>query len=229
MSARWKALVDRVSVTTFVVVWTLLFVRVAPVVLSEGEWLAALFGIVGGYLLADFLAGSVHWIADRFFDPETPVLGPMLIAPFRDHHVDALGITRHDFFEVSGNNALVTIPLVVFLVTRPAPVDFLPHFLVVLGASLTLALFVTNQFHSWAHSPSPPRIVGWLHAWGLILTPKQHAHHHRNDHDRAYCVTSGWLNPLLDRVRFFERIERILGAPQRRESETKTANDLSHG
>ena len=220
MSARWKAFVDRVSVTTFVVAWTLMFARVAPGIFSEGEWLATLFGVLGGYLLSDFLAGSVHWVADRFFDPETPVLGPMLIAPFREHHEDALDITRHDFFEVSGNNALVTTPLVVTIAALPAPIGFLPHFLIVLGASLTLALFVTNQFHSWAHSPSPPRLVRRLHDLGLILTPARHARHHRHNHDRAYCVTSGWLNPLLDRVRFFERMERIVDAGPRRRRRT---------
>ena len=216
MSVRWKAFVDRVSVTIFILAWTVMFVRIAPEIFSGGEWLAAFLGILGGYLLADFLAGSVHWIADRFFNPETPILGPMLIAPFRDHHEDALGITRHDFYEISGNNALVTIPVVILLAALPAAVDFLTHFIVVLGASLTLSLFATNQFHCWAHSPSPPRLIRHLHTWGLILTPKRHARHHRENHDRAYCVTSGWLNPLLDRIRFFERLEHIVAASPRR-------------
>lgn len=217
MSVRWKAFVDRVSVAIFILAWTVMFVRIAPEIFYGGERLAAFLGILGGYLLADFLAGSVHWIADRFFNPETPILGPMLIAPFRDHHEDALGITRHDFYEISGNNALVTIPVVILLAVLPAPVDFLTHFIVVLGASLTLSLFATNQFHSWAHSPSPPRVIRHLHTWGLILTPRRHARHHRDNHDRAYCVTSGWLNPPLERIRFFERLERIVAtAPRRR-------------
>jgi hypothetical protein len=212
MSAHWKAYVDRVSVVAFIIAWTLMFVRIAPAILSEARWFTALLGVLAGYLLADFLAGSVHWIADRFFDPATPLLGPMWIAPFREHHEDALGITRHDFFEVSGNNALLATPLVAFLATRPTPAGSLSQFLFVLGASLTLALFVTNQFHSWSHSPSPPRFVRHLHSWGLILTPRRHARHHCDDYDRAYCVTSGWLNPLLDRVRFFQRLERLIDA-----------------
>ena len=216
MSAQCKALVDRVCVSVFVIAWIVMFVRVAPAILSEGSWLSAFLGVVAGYLLADFLAGTVHWIADRFFDPATRFLGPMLIAPFRDHHEDALEITRHDFFEVSGNNALVTIPLIVLIAARPVPPGDLSHFLAALGASLTLALFVTNQFHSWAHSSSPPRWVRPLHAWGLILTPKGHARHHCSHHDRAYCVTSGWLNPLLDRIRFFERMERVVDSSSER-------------
>jgi ubiquitin-conjugating enzyme E2 variant len=212
MSAQYKALVDRVCVTVFVIAWVVMSIRMAPAIVSEGSWLSTFLGVVAGYLLADFLAGAVHWIADRFFDPATPFLGPMLIAPFRDHHVDALEMTRHDFFEVSGNSALVTLPLVVLIAAWPVSPGDLSHFFAALGASLTLALFVTNQFHSWAHSPSPPRWVRPLHAWRLILTPRGHARHHCNHHDRAYCVTSGWLNPLLDRIRFFERMERMIGS-----------------
>ena len=171
-----------------------------------------LLGGVTGYLLADLIAGMVHWIADRFFDPETPLLGPMLIAPFREHHVDALGITRHDFFEVSGNNALITIPLVGLIFLLPEPTTFAMFFGVAHLFSLSVALVATNQFHRWAHSPSPPPIARRLHAWGLILTPRGHAKHHRRGHDRAYCVTSGWLNPLLDRVQIFTRIEQLLGS-----------------
>jgi ubiquitin-conjugating enzyme E2 variant len=220
MYTQYKALVDRICVAAFVIAWMVMLIRVAPAIFSGERWLAAFFAVIAGYLLADFLAGSVHWIADRFFDPVTPLLGPMLIAPFREHHEDALGITRHDFFEVSGNNALFTIPLVLLLAARPAPVAALAQFFVVLGASLTLALFVTNQFHSWAHSPSPPRFVRQLHAWGLILTPKRHARHHRDKHDRSYCVTSGWLNPLLDRTRLFERMERLIHAGSERKRRT---------
>ena len=213
-SAERKPLIDRVCVGTFSVVWILMILRFGPEMISPASQIGGLVillsGIVAGYLLADLLAGVVHWIADRFFDRDTRVLGLMLIAPFREHHDDALGITRHDFFEVTGNNALVTIPVVLLVTMLPASGGSLNHFLLVLGASSTLFLVLTNQFHRWAHMPSPPRPVRWLHATGLVLTPRRHARHHRGDHDCAYCVTSGWLNPLLDRLRLFARLERAL-------------------
>jgi len=197
------------SVATFIVTWSVMIVRVSSELLSRDAWLTTLLGVGAGYLLADLLAGTVHWIADRFFEPDTPILGAMLIAPFREHHDDALGITRHDFFEVSGNNAFVTIPVVALVAVLADTTGPIPSFLSALGAAMTLFLFLTNQFHSWAHSPTPPRAVSRLHRAGIILTPKRHARHHRGNHDQAYCVTSGWLNPVLDRLGIFERLERL--------------------
>ena len=215
MTAQQKTLIDRFSVFGFIIAWGVMIARVAPEIVQQSAWLPTLIGFSIGYLLADLLAGTVHWIADRFFERDTPVLGAMLIAPFRDHHVDPLSITRHDFFEVTGNNALVTIPVVLLIGLLPQTNGPISQFILVLGASTTLFLFLTNQFHSWAHSPSPPKPVRWLHANGLILTPKRHAIHHANQHDRAYCVTSGILNASLDRSRIFSRLESLTRSRER--------------
>jgi hypothetical protein len=212
MSRRTKAIVDRLSVWAFTGCWIGALVVLLPDLLSGDHLrttgLAVIPCLLAGYLVADFLAGSVHWLADRYFDPETPVLGPMLIAPFREHHVDSASIGRHDFFEVSGNNALVCIPVVLALFALPPLADSVSISFALFGLSVTAALVATNQFHGWAHAEAPPAFARWLHQLGLILTPERHALHHRADHDRAYCVTSGWLNPLLDRFHVFERIEK---------------------
>jgi ubiquitin-conjugating enzyme E2 variant len=133
-----------------------------------------------------------------------------LIAPFREHHADALAMTRHDFFEISGNNGLATIPLAIGILVLPPPTSLLMQWLAATSISLGFSIVATNQFHCWAHVAVPPRWVRPLQSWGLILSPKRHALHHRPEHDRAYCVTSGWLNPVLDRLRVFARLERSL-------------------
>ncbi|MBY0397484.1 MAG: fatty acid desaturase family protein [Thermoleophilia bacterium] len=205
-----KHWLDRAAVTGFAAVFSIACVRLAGGLVEPDFAAANLAGVVAGYLLADFVAGAVHWIADRHFDPGTPWIGAMLIEPFRAHHDDPLSITRHDVFEVLGNNALVAIPAAAGLLFVPRPESALAAFGISLALAGLLAAVATNLFHGWAHASHPPRIARWLQARGLVLTPERHALHHRGAHDRAYCVTTGWLNPLLDRTRFFARLDAWL-------------------
>jgi ubiquitin-conjugating enzyme E2 variant len=205
---RWLSFLDRASIAACAFVWGTVVLRLAPIYLAWESSLALIGGLVFGYLLADLLSGLVHWLADRYFDPETPVLGPALIAPFREHHEDALAMTRHDFFEISGNNSLATIPLALGLLLVPHPASFTARLLVASVFGLGLSIIATNQFHCWAHSAHPPALARRLQRLGLILSPERHAVHHARAHDRAYCVTSGWLNPLLDRLDLFGKLER---------------------
>ena len=71
-------------------------------------------------------------------------------------------------------------------------------------------MFGTNQFHKWAHQTHPPRFVAWLQEKRLVLSSSHHAIHHTYPHDRYYCITVGWLNPWLERIRFFPRLERLI-------------------
>lgn len=206
----WLPILDRVSISLGAIVWTTVILRIAPTFGDSLSLAALILGCFAGYVFADFLSGLVHWLADRYFDPRTPILGPALIAPFREHHADALAMTRHDFFELSGNNALATLPLALALLFFPETGGFLFDFLAATISSLGLSIIATNQFHCWAHSASPPSFVRRMQHWGLILSPERHAVHHGRDHDRSYCVTSGWLNPLLDRIRFFDRVEHLI-------------------
>ncbi len=173
-------------------------------------WLAPLGGLVG-FAAADFVGGCVHWVADTYFHPRTPLLGPLLVAPFRAHHSDPAEITQHGFLELLGNNALATLPLGLALLVSGGPgMSLSGQALHVVVSALAIALFATNAFHCWAHMAVPPPGVAWLQRVGLVLSPEMHARHHRASHDQSYCVTAGWLNPALDRVGFFVRAEVVL-------------------
>jgi ubiquitin-conjugating enzyme E2 variant len=177
---------------------------------GAAAWLAGA-GLLAGWLAADLFSGLVHWGFDTWGSVHFPVLGPGFIRPFREHHFDARAITRHDFVETNGNSSLAVLPLLVAaLWLRPAgaPGAFL------LGATLAMALGVlaTNQIHKWAHTDRPPGAVRLLQRLGLVLRPAHHDAHHRRPHDANYAITTGWLNPLLERVRFFRRAERLVTA-----------------
>ena len=153
---------------------------------------------------ADLVSGGVHWAFDRWGTTNTPIFGPNLIRTFREHHTDPLGITRHSFVEANGGPALGAIPILIVGLWGPA---------VVTATCFWLAIFVffTNVIHSWAHG-QPPSPVRWLQRRGVLLSPEHLAAHHSSPHDRAYCITTGWMNPLLDSINAWERLERLITA-----------------
>jgi hypothetical protein len=84
-------------------------------------------------------------------------------------------------------------------------------FTVVCIALMTAATVATNQFHKWAHQENPSAFARWLQRTRLVLEPSHHKRHHTEPFNMHYCITNGWLNPLLNKIKFFRRVEAILG------------------
>jgi len=162
-----------------------------------------------GFVLADFVSGLVHWLADTWGSPDLPVIGQALIRPFREHHVDQKEITRHDFIETNGNNCFISIAPAVGGALVPLD-DALNVFAATAIFSVTLWVLFTNQFHKWAHLDDPPRWVALLQRMSLVLPRDHHAVHHSAPYAKYYCITVGWLNEPLHRLRFFQTLERIV-------------------
>ena len=186
--------------------------RCALVAAHTGPWGWLALASIGllGYVGADIVSGLVHWAGDTIGDTSVPFLGKHYIGPFREHHSDPKAITRHDFIETNGNNCIVVaFPLGLALWATPRTLDW--QFV---GCSVVcaMALFTvgTNQFHKWAHDDHVPAPVRVLQQMGLILSPTHHDIHHAMPHDKHYCITAGWMNPLLDKVRFFRGLEALV-------------------
>ena len=173
-------------------------------------WLALLSIGLLGFIGADLVSGLVHWAGDTIGDTTVPFLGKNFIGPFREHHVDPKAITRHDFVETNGNNCIVVAgPLGLALWGTPEALDWR---FVACSVICTMSLFTvaTNQFHKWAHADHTPAAVKSLQRMGLILSPQHHDIHHAMPHDKHYCITAGWMNPVLDKVRFFRGLEAVI-------------------
>ena len=166
---------------------------------------------LGGYLVADFLSGLVHWAGDTIGDQNTPIFGPNFVTPFRYHHVDPKDITRHDFVETNGNNCIVVAPILALLLLITPKTSGWFFYLCSVLAFTSWFIFCTNQFHKWAHEDNPVRWVRMLQRAGLILSPEHHAIHHASPQDKSYCITVGWMNPVLDRIGFFRVCEAVIG------------------
>jgi len=209
--SRFHRVTELLAIAAFVILAAGLGWRVGVSLDGFAEFIVVALSIVTGYVLADLISGIVHWLADRYGTERTPVLGANFIRPFRQHHIDPKAIAQHDFIETNGSNCIVSAPFMgLAFFVLPVESSLITTFL--LGGTLAfcLAIFATNQFHKWAHMDTPPRLVRRLRKFSLVLTPEHHDIHHNAPFDRNYCITSGWWNPFLERVKLFERAENGL-------------------
>ena len=150
---------------------------------------------LGGWLLADLFSGLVHWALDTYGSVRTPIVGPAIIRPFREHHADPQGMTRHDFIEVNGASCLGCLPILF-------AVNFLEFnsFVDTLLICLCLGILFTNQCHKWAHMDAPPSFVRALRKLRLVLRADEHRLHHTPPYNSHFCTANGWLNGPLNRL-----------------------------
>lgn len=179
---------------------------------GQGTLWLVLVGLPLGFVLGDLVTGMVHWAADTYCSEQTPVIGKSLIGPFRMHHIYPKDICNHGLAETLGNTCILAVPLLSFclwLVWRES-VSSLTAFAVFTTVVMVAVTVATNQFHKWAHQDNPRPLVALLQRARIILEPKHHDGHHTGSFNSNYSITNGWLNPLLNRLDFFRRLERAL-------------------
>lgn len=183
-------------------------------------WIVVL-GIPIGLVLSDLMTGLVHWAADTYGSPDTPILGPSIVKGFRLHHRYPRDITTHNLVTTIGDSCMLAVPVLLLCL----------GLLWLMPDSNWLALIVTwlvlacgasigaNQFHKWAHQEKPSAITRCLQRTRLVLKPSHHERHHTEPYNMHYCITNGWLNPILNKIRFFRTLEaalRLLGIETQR-------------
>jgi len=208
----WIPAVEASALALFAWGWGDLAAAVAAATDGPRAGAAVAAAAIAALVTADLVSGIGHWLCDRFFDERAPIVGPLVVRSFREHHVAPDALVRHGFVELNGDSALVCLPLLLATTLLPPPDAGLPALAAhAFAAAFLLAILLTNSVHRWAHADRAPRPVAWLQRRGVLLRPDDHARHHRGDHRLAYCITTGWLNPVLDRTAFFDRLERGLG------------------
>jgi len=164
--------------------------------------IAAQVVVIAG--LADFVAGLVHWAEDAYFDEDTPVIGQRIIVPNIVHHHLPRYFTRLSWWESSAELVFAGA----LILAAAWPLGLLSwQLLLFVGVSVN-----ANEIHKMAHRS--PAENGWLVStlqdWHILQTPRQHGLHHSDPKNTYYCPVTNYVNPLLERVDFWPRLEAFI-------------------
>lgn len=178
--------------------------------------------ITAAAALADFISGLAHWGLDTWGTVDTPVFG-VFIRSFREHHVDQTAMCKHDFIETNADTTLPLLPLLIlqryYICKQNAGMNNYAYNIHnrnvgshVFLLTLTFLIAITNEIHKWSHQIRQVLVIRWCMKWGILLSPVAHRRHHKDPFDRSYCITTGWINPLLDTISFWRYLEQIVTA-----------------
>ena len=164
------------------------------------------------YFIADIISGVIHWAGDTLGNENTPFVGNNFIRPFRLHHQQPRLMSSISISENLGSSFfLIIIPeALLLLVINSSSGEFYNIFF--LCQNIFFFSAMTNLFHRWAHgrrNELTPIII-FLQEYHIILNPTHHQKHHSGDYDKSFCVTNGWGNLILDKIKFWSFLSKLV-------------------
>jgi len=67
-----------------------------------------------------------------------------------------------------------------------------------------------NEVHRWNHTARSGPFVSFLKETGLIQMQRQHSLHHKPPYAQYYCTLTSQVNPILERLKFWRRLENAI-------------------
>jgi ubiquitin-conjugating enzyme E2 variant len=166
--------------------------------------LTHLLQLVSTILAADFATGLFHWLEDAYVGVETPLVGKIIAKPNILHHHYPSAIGRHSWWKTSRELILASLGIIGIAALFGHLNWEIVLFSLLVGNS--------NEFHKWAHRTRGDNgpVIAFLHRLALLQGARHHSRHHTDPKDSHYCTITVVLNPLLDRARFWARLEGLL-------------------
>ncbi|AGC02193.1 putative ubiquitin-conjugating enzyme E2 [Acanthamoeba polyphaga moumouvirus] len=148
--------------------------------------------------------GIYHWVKDTYFSPFTPIIGSTFIWGSRLHHVRPRHVLESndlDLFWDSGKWTLIWM---------------LPVFYIIGINPFTLSLFLTISIndivHKYAHAydNERPQWATFLQNINIFQSHDEHHLHHIAPHEINYCPITPFVNPILEKINFWRKLEQYI-------------------
>jgi ubiquitin-conjugating enzyme E2 variant len=163
-----------------------------------------LLQVVAVAMLADFVAGVIHWLEDAYIREDTPWIGASIGKANTIHHFLPRYMTRNNWWQSSWDLLLIAV-VVVLTAWGLGRLTWQVWLFVAIGMN-------ANQVHKWSHRTRAENgaCINFFQDLRVLQTPSHHGVHHTNPKNVRYCPITNLLNPVLDLLGFWSGLEWVL-------------------
>ena len=157
--------------------------------------------VIAVVVVADFLSGLIHWLEDSYGHEDLPIIGPIVVQANVLHHFDPRHMVHHSWFS-SAVGPLIVAGLALVIAFFAGVLSWPVILLALISAN-------ANEIHKFAHRSKAEngRVIAFFQGLGLLQSRAHHAKHHQLLKDTNYCVVTNYLNPGLEKINFWRRLE----------------------
>lgn len=162
------------------------------------------FTVLYALIFAEIMSGLMHWLEDRYGNPDWPILGPLVFAPNIEHHKHPAKFTKGSWWE---RNNTTIIPA-----WTAASLALWACFAWNWPVWLPLGLFILGfaaETHYYTHVRCN-RFIRFLQKLGILQSGKHHGIHHHRPYNRNYCAMTNYMNPVLEMIGFWTVMEWLI-------------------
>ena len=157
--------------------------------------------LVSVILLADFLTGCAHFWMDQYGREDMPLVGKFVVEVNILHHKNPRHICSNNYWQLTWTSWAFGGVLLLLEWLVLGGVGWGGILLVVYGSQ-------ANLIHQWTHQTKIEngRFITWLQKYHIIQSTPHHRFHHVAPFDAHFCILTDWLNPILEKTKFWEGV-----------------------
>lgn len=173
-------------------------------------YLILIFQIIIGYLIADFIVALFHWFEDTYleYNKNNSIINEIALDNLI-HHFYPRMIVIFNFFENIKISLFISciVIFVFYLINKKFVIKYRVFFFI-FGVFTTISNFIHKLAHQREHENN--LFVQFMQKYGLILSHKEHSHHHHINSKIKYGVLNDYTNYIYDGIGIWRIFEKII-------------------
>lgn len=156
------------------------------------------------WLFADFLTGTIHWWEDTYGNPSWPILGKSVVLPNLEHHQNPRSLLAGSYWNRINTSlyAAIVVGVLLWLCGWHS------------WRMIVCLVFASqgNEIHAVAHRTDKEngKFLMFLQKIGIVQKRKTHGWHHQAPYNTNFCVMTEFMNPILNAINFWVKVEWVL-------------------